>query len=418
MITNTTQPVTELGYFFSEVIMKKSIPILCVLFLLAVSACQAVPTASPQPSATPISSGAIATPEVGSTLPITIRYAKGFTLAYQGNYKILTVTQPWADAEQAFTYVLIPRGAEIPAEVGNALVIEVPVRSFVAMSTTYYPFLENIGKLDRLVAVDDATYIYNPIVREKAAMGEIAVVGGGMGGPSANVERLLELDPDVIMTSASGIPELDVHPKLQEVGLPVVINGDYLEQTPLGRAEWGIFIAAFFDQEQEASQQFDALVQRYEEVSALAANVQERVTVFTNTDYQGTWYVPAGESYAAILIKDAGADYLWADEPGTGALPLSFETVFERAKDADFWLNPGFAASLQDLLAMDARYAEFEAFQTGNVFNYNARVSEAGGMDYFESGVANPDVILKDLIKIFYPELLPEHTLFYYQQLK
>jgi len=255
-------------------------------------------------------------------------------------------------------------------------------------------------------------------VREKAASGEIAVVGGGMGGLSANIERLLELDPDVIMTSASGTPELDVYPKLEEVGLPVVINGDHLEQTPLGRAEWGIFIAAFFDLEQQASQQFDALVQRYEEVQALAAGVQERVTVFTNTDYQGTWYVPAGESYAAILLKDAGAEYLWADQPGTGALPLSFETVFEKAKDADFWLNPGFAASLQDLLAMDARYAEFKAFQTGQVFNYNAKVTDTGGMDYFESGVANPDVILKDLINIFYPELLPDYDLHYYQQLK
>jgi len=218
--------------------MKKSIPILCVLLLLVVSACQAAPTASPQPTTTIASSGGIATPEAIPQLPITIRYAKGFTLEYKGNYKILTVTQPWAGAEQAFTYVLIPRGAETPAGLGNAQVIEVPVRSFVAMSTTYYPFLENIGKLDALVAVDDATYIYNPSVREKAASGEIAIVGGGMGGPSANIERLLELDPDVIMTSASGIPELDVYPKLQEVGLPVVINGDYLEQTPLGRAEW------------------------------------------------------------------------------------------------------------------------------------------------------------------------------------
>lgn len=398
--------------------MKKTIPILCVLLLLVVSACQAMPTGSPQPSATPASSSGTATAEANAQLPITIRYATGFTLEYKGNYKILTVTQPWAGAEQAFTYVLIPRGEEPPAGLDDAQLIEVPVRSFVAMSTTYFPFLENIGKLDALVAVDDATYVYNPTVREKAASGEIAVVGGGMGGPSANIERLLELDPDVIMTSASGIPELDVYPKLEEVGLPVVINGDYLEQTPLGRAEWGIFIAAFFDLEQQASQQFDALVQRYEEVQGLAAGVQVRVTVFTNTDYQGTWYVPAGESYAAILLKDAGAEYLWADQPGTGALPLSFETVFERAKDADFWLNPGFAASLQDLLAMDARYAEFKAFQTGQVFNYNAKVTDTGGMDYFESGVANPDVILKDLIKIFYPELLPDYDLYYYQQLK
>ena len=388
--------------------MKKTTRLMLFLFIIVLSACSAAPAAQAP----------------AETMPATelrafpIRFAQHFTLEYGDGYKKLTVLQPWAGASEPLTYLLVPRGEAAPTDAGNALVIETPVRSFVAMSTTYFPFLENIGKLDALVAVDDATYVYNPTVREKAASGEIAVVGGGMGGPSANIESLLELDPDVIMTSASGIPELDVYPKLEEVGLPVVINGDYLEQTPLGRAEWGIFIAAFFDLEQQASQQFDALVQRYEEVQALAAGVQERVTVFTNTDFQGTWYVPAGESYAAILLKDAGAEYLWEDQPGTGALPLSFETVFEKAKDADFWLNPGFAASLQDLLAMDARYAEFKAFQTGQVFNYNAKVTDTGGMDYFESGVANPDVILKDLIKIFYPELLPEHTLFYYQQLK
>jgi len=156
-----------LGYFFSEVIMKKSIPILCVLLLLVVSACQAAPTASPQPTTTLASLGAIATPEASTTLPITIRYAKGFTLEYKDNYKILTVTQPWAGADQAFTYILIPRGSAIPSDGSDATVIEVPVRTFVAMSTTYYPFLEAIGKLDALVGIDDSTYVYNPTVPRK-----------------------------------------------------------------------------------------------------------------------------------------------------------------------------------------------------------------------------------------------------------
>ena len=384
--------------------MKKTTRLMLLLLVLVLSACAAQPG-----------------PSNSDTAPVLraypVRYAQHFTLEYGEGYKKLTVTQPWAGATEALVYFLIPRGSPAPKEAGSAQVIETPVRSFVAMSTTYFPFLEKLGKLDALVAVDDATYAFNPVVREKAASGAIALVGGGAGGGSVNVEKALELQPDLIMTSASGSPELDAHPKLLEAGLPVVINADYLEQSPLGRAEWGIFIAAFFDLEEQAVQDFDALAQRYEAAKALTEGLSDRVTVFTNTDYQGTWYVPGGESYAALLLKDAGARYIFEAQPGYGAAPLAFEAVFDAAKDADFWLNVGFASDLESLLAMDARYVEFKAFEQGSVCNYNARVTENGGSDYFESGVANPDIILEDLIRIFYPDLLPEHALYYYQQL-
>ncbi len=395
--------------------MKKIFALLIPTILLVFTACQPIQTPPPQvPEEKLFEPLANETP----TDKVQIRYAQNFTLEYQDGAKILTVLQPWAGAAETFTYVLIPRGSEKHASIENGMVIETPVRSFVSMSTTYFPFLEAIGKMDALVGVDDATYVYNETVRTRAEAGELTIVGGGAGGGSVNVEVLLDLDPDIIMTSASGSPEFDAHPKLLEAGLPVVINADYLEQSPLGRAEWGIFIAAFFDLEAQAMAQFDALVQRYEEVKLLAAGIEERVTVFTNTDYQGSWYMPGADSYAGILLRDAGADYLWADLPGSGANPLAFEVVFERAQDADFWINVGFPADLDSLLGLDSRYSDFEAFQTGSIYNYNLRTNANGGLDYYESGVANPDVVLKDLVNIFYPELLPDHTLYYYQQLR
>ena len=387
--------------------MKKSTRLLFFILVLVLSACSVAPAAQVP---------AIA--DADATLrSFPVRFAQHFTLEYGDNYKKLTVPQHWAGATEPLTYFLVPRGEAAPENTGDALVIETPVRSFVAMSTTYYPFLEKLGKLDALVAVDDATYAYNAQVRARASDGSLALVGGGAGGGSVNVEKLLELNPDLIMTSASGSPELDAHPKLLEAGLPVVINADYLEQSPLGRAEWGIFIAAVFDLEEQAAQDFEALAQRYNAAQKLTEALPEKVSVFTNTDYQGTWYVPGGESYAALLLKDAGARYIFAAQPGYGAAPLAFEAVYDAAKDADFWLNVGFAVDLDSLLAMDSRYAEFKAFAQGSVYNYNARVTEAGGSDYFESGVANPDIVLSDLIRIFYPELLPGHELYYYQQL-
>jgi iron complex transport system substrate-binding protein len=318
-------------------------------------------------------------------------------------------------ATESLGYALIPNGTQVDEELGNAVVIHTPIDSFVSLSSTYLPFLEQIGELNSLIAVDTADYIYNADVRLGVENGSVTTVGSG---PTIDVETVVELAPDVIMTSASGSADWDTHPVLEQAGLPVVINSDYLEQDPLGRAEWGKFIAAFYDKEAEADQVFDAMAARYEEAKASVAGQSEKVTVFVNTAYEGTWYMPGAESYAAILLSDAGADYLWNDLEGTGAMPIDFEVVVERAKDADFWLNVGFASDLASLAAMDPRYADFKAYQEGKVFNNNARITEMGGTDYFESGIANPDAVLRDLIAIFYPDLAGGHELYYYRQLQ
>lgn len=349
---------------------------------------------------------------------VKVDYARGFSIDYHNNYKILTVTQPWANAQEVFTYALVQCGTPVPENLGDTPVFMVPIRSIVTMSATYLPYLEQLGKLDTLVGVDDPTYIYNQVVQELATQGKLSVVGGGAVGGLASVETLIELAPDVIMASASGYADYDAHPKLLEAGLPVVINGDYIESTPLGRAEWGKFIAAFYNFEVEADAKFDEMVDRYLSLTNLTKDLAVKPTVFTNTDYQGSWYVPGGQSYAAILLQDAGADYLWSDIEDTGATPLSFEQVYEMATTADYWLNVGFASDLGSLLAMDERYADFNAINSNHVYNHVARVNESGGSDYFESGIANPDVILADLIRIFHPDLLPEYTLYYYMQLQ
>lgn len=405
--------------------MKKILTLLAVLIIIVLPACQVpaavvetepivseAPTADAPESTFPVEEATQVPAEVEQ---VSIDYAKNFTLEYKDGYKLLTVTLPWLGATESLGYALIPNGTQVDEELGNAVVIQTPIDSFVSLSSTYLPFLEQIGELNSLIAVDTADYIYNADVRLGVENGSVTTVGSG---PTIDVETVVELAPDVIMTSASGSADWDTHPVLEQAGLPVVINSDYLEQDPLGRAEWGKFIAAFYDKEAEADQVFDAMAARYEEAKASVAGQSEKVTVFVNTAYEGTWYMPGGESYAAILLSDAGADYLWNDLEGTGAMPIDFEVVVERAKDADFWLNVGFASDLASLAAMDPRYADFKAYQEGKVFNNNARITEMGGTDYFESGTANPDAVLRDLIAIFYPDLAGGHELYYYRQLQ
>ncbi|MCP4418650.1 MAG: ABC transporter substrate-binding protein [Chloroflexi bacterium] len=339
-------------------------------------------------------------------------HAEGFTIEYFNNYKVVTVTAPWTGAEEAATYILVQCGTPAPSGFDDAIQIEVPISSIVSMSTTYLPYIEMFGWMNSLVAVDSAAYAYNVSVHTKLDAGELVELGSG---PTVDVEAALELAPDVIMTSASGSPDYDTHPKLEEVGLTVVLNADYLDITPLGRAEWGKFIAAFYNDEALAEGWFDTVTAEYDAFATLTADLSTRPTVFANTPYEGTWYMPGGQSYTAQFLNAAGADYLWGGDESTNTLFLDFESVFDQAVDAEYWLNLGFVFSLADLEASDERYADFAAFQSGAVYNYDLRTNEFGGNDFFESAAANPQLILADLIKIFHPDLVPDHTFVYYR---
>ncbi|GJQ34944.1 MAG: ABC transporter substrate-binding protein [Anaerolineaceae bacterium] len=345
----------------------------------------------------------------------TLTHTDGFSVEYFNNYKVVTVKTPYPGAAESIQYVLVQCGTPAPEGFLDEQIINIPVQTVVIMSTSYLPFLDELGLLDRLVGLDDATYVSNPAVLKMAEEGKLAMIGYGSG---VNVEQALELSPELILTYGSGAPDYDAHPVLIEAGLKTVVNAEWLETTPLGRTEWGKFIAVFFNKEADAQALFAKTVERYSEYAAVVASATERPTVFTASDYQGIWSMPGGNSFAAAFFKDAGADYLWADDTSTGSLPLAFEAVFEKAQGAEYWVNVGYFFTLDDLLAADARYADFNAYQSGNIWNNDARISPNGGNDYYESAVAHPELVLADLIKIFHPELLPDHELVYYRQLK
>jgi iron complex transport system substrate-binding protein len=304
-----------------------------------------------------------------------VTHADGFTIEYFNNYKVVTVAAPWLGAEDSATYLLVQCGTPAPEGFDEAVTIEVPIDSFVSMSTTYLPYLDAFGKLDTVVGVDSGAFAYNPNVREMLDAGELVELGSGS---TVNVEAALELDPDVIMTSASGSADFDTHPKLEVVGLTVVLNADYLDVTPLGRAEWGKFIATFYNEEAQAEALFNNVVTEYAALTEQTAGLTERPTVFANTPFEGTWYMPGGQSYTAQFFDAAGADYLWSDDESTSTLFLDFESVFDRAADGDYWLNLGFVSTLADLEATDERFADFAAFQNGNVYKSPAPRARGG----------------------------------------
>ncbi|MEO1430371.1 MAG: ABC transporter substrate-binding protein [Cyanobacteria bacterium J06633_8] len=343
----------------------------------------------------------------------TINYANGFTVEYKNNYKVVTVKNPWRDAKTSFKYVLVNCGTPAPEGFKETEIITVPVNTVASLSTTHLPHLAKLELVDKLVGVSNLKIVNTPEVVEKIKADKIAELGNN----NVNVERLLELNPDLVTTYGTGNPQTDNYGKLLEAGLKVAINAEYMESTPLGRSEWLKFTALFFNREEKAEKIFSQISKNYQEITAKTKAIKKRPKVFTGFNFKGTWYVPGCQSYPAKYLADAGAELLCIGN-SSGSVPSSFEYVFERAVSADYWLNVSQSwQNLEDAIREDNRYGDFQAVKKGNVYNNNARLNENGGNDYWEGGISNPDVILADLIKIFHPELLPSHQLFFYQKL-
>jgi iron complex transport system substrate-binding protein len=346
---------------------------------------------------------------------IQITHATGLAVEYHHNYKIVTVKNPWQNAKTNFQYVLVQCGTPPPPGFNQAQIITVPINSIVTLSTTHLPHLAKLGVVDKLIAVSNNKQVNTSEVVERINVGKIVEVGSNN---NVDIERLLELNPDLVTTFGTGNSQTDSYSKLTEVGLKVGINAEYMEDTALGRSEWLKFTALFFNQEEQAEKIFQDIANKYEKIAQTAKSVSNRPTVFVGFNFKGTWYMPGGNSYVAKYLADAGGNYLWSDDKSFGSLPLSVEFVVERASNADYWLNFSQAwQSVQDLLAEDNRYGDFQAVRNGNLYNNNTRVNDSGGNDYWEGGISNPDIVLSDLIKILHPQILPDHRLFYYRRL-
>ena len=133
--------------------------------------------------------------------------------------------------------------------------------------------------------------------------------------------------------------------------------------------------------------------------------------------YSDTWYLPGGKNYASKLLTDAGFDYIWKEDTTAGFLTLSYESVLDRANQADFWIGPSNYKSLSEMKKANERYSFFRPYETGKVYSYNKRIGANGGSEFLELGYLRPDLILKDLVKIGHPDLLPNHELFFYFKL-
>lgn len=350
------------------------------------------------------------------------RHASGFEIraAHESKSSLLRIFNPWQGATGFEQQVFVARNDETAPEGFSGMVIKAPVRRVVCMSSSHVAMLDAIGQIKRIVGISGVDYIVNEYVASHRRCGEIRDVGYDA---NVNFELIASMKSDVVLIYGVNGENRQLTSKLDEIGVPYIYIGDYIEESPLGKAEWMRVVGELCDCGLRADSTFSAVEERYVSLKGKIADhlakEESRPNILLNTPYRDTWFVPSPRSYMVRLIEDAGGRTYSAGNVTTASQPIDIEQAYLLATQADVWLNVGFCTSLAEFKAQNPRFAGVECVAKGRVYNNNARCTEIGGSDFWESGVVNPDKILRDLISIIHPDVaVAGEELYYYHQLR
>lgn len=344
----------------------------------------------------------------------TVRYAKGFSIENYLGYSVVTVKNPWPKATKTYKYILKEENGMIPDSLKQNPIISIPIKKIVVTSTTHIPSLEMLGEESTLVGFPNLNYISSEKVRALVDAKKVKELGNNQ---SLNIEVLLDLQPDIIVGYGIDNNNASLN-NVQKSGLKVMLNGDWNEETPLGKAEWIKFFGALYGKQKEAGELFKKIEKDFLNTIDIAKLATTTPTILAGDMFEDRWYLPKGTSWGSLMLKEAKSNYLWRETTGTGSLSLSFETVFERAKNADIWITSGQFSTLKQMSDSNAHYAQFDAFKTKNVYSFSSKKGKTGGILYYELAPNRPDLVLKDIVKILHPELLVGYEPFFFKKLK
>ena len=342
----------------------------------------------------------------------TPEYAAGFKILGATNVQstLIQVFNPWQGAKEVEMSYFISRNGEQAPTGFTGPTIPAGAKRIVCMSSSYNAMLDALGQQNRIVALSGIDYVTNPyILAHKDSIKDM--------GPEMNYELLLGLKPDIVLLYGIGDAQTAITDKLKELSIPYIYMGEYLEESPLGKAEWMVVLSELTDSREKGIEIFSEIPKRYLSLKALTESVGQCPTVMFNTPWNDSWVMPSTKSYMAQLVADAGAEYIYKENSSNSSTSIGLETAYGLIQKADYWINVGSATSLDELKTVNPKFADAKAVRERTVYNNNLRLTPTGGNDYWESAVIRPDVVLRDLIHIFHPELVPD-SLYYYRHLE
>ncbi len=346
---------------------------------------------------------------------IILKYAKGFKIDKIDTYKLITVFNPWSGANNIeYQYLLIDKDDKLPDYANEYTVIRTPIEKVVCLSTTHVAFIDILNRIESIVGVSGTDFTNNKELRKNIENKSVFDVGYDS---NLNYELIVGMKPDLVITYGIGGEIAGYNQRLKDLGINAVMNAEYLEDHPLGKLEWIKFIAAFYNMDDEANLYFDLVEKEYIALLDITKDIENKPKVLIGLPYKDSWYVPGGKSYLAKMVKDAGGEYIWKENDSRESQPFNTESIFVKAAEAEIWIHTGNSNSKNDILKVDERFKNFKPFNKSLIYNNNLIMNQFGGNDYWETGLVQPNIVLKDMIKIFHPDLLKDHDLVYYKQI-
>ena len=353
--------------------------------------------------------------KVESTNKTTIKYAKGFDIVEKNGNKKLIIKSAYKGFNEIYEYTVYKKSLSKNLNNLDKKIIQVPVKEIIVTSTTHIPMVELLEEEKSIVGFPFSRYVSSEKTRQLIDLGKIKEIGKEN---DLNTEILLDLQPELIVGYSVSSADKSLS-TIQKSGINVIYNGDWLEETPLGRAEWIKFFGVLFDKEQLADSIFNVIENNYLEAKKIALKSTKQQTVLSGAIMsKDIWNLPAGDSFVAQFLEDANVNYLWKNTKGKGSLSLSFESVFEKGINADYWIAPGYFSSKEQMLSSNKLYEKFNAFKEDKIYSPSIKKGKTGGIIYYELSPTRPDLVLKDIIKITNPELLPNYKFTFFEKMK
>lgn len=338
---------------------------------------------------------------------IHFEYASNIKVLKNKDFTQVELRNPWDTLKTLQTYILVNKNKPVTNNLPKGTVIKTPLRRSVVYSSVHCALLDELDAIESISGVCDLEYINHNRIKELCDNGHIADCGSSM---NPDIEKIIDLNADAVLLSP--FENSGGYGRIESIGIPIIECADYMETSPLGRAEWIKFYGMLMGKEKEADSLFNNIEEQYQTLKAKTQNVEYRPTVISELKYSSAWYVPGGQSTMARLINDAGANYIFSYTKGSGSIPLSFETVLDKGQKADFWLikyNQNTDKTYSELENYYSPYKNFDAWKNKRIFGCNTSY-----VNYYEETPFHPESLLRDLIIVFHPELMNNEATKYF----
>ena len=342
---------------------------------------------------------------------VEFRYAENIRILKFKNYAKVELRNPWNTLKTLHTYILTDRNNAKSSNLPEGTIVRTPLENAIVYSSVHNSLIAEIGGIESIAGVCDIQYIKHPQIKAMYEKGVITDCGSSM---SPDIEKIIDLNADAVLLSP--FENSGGYGRIESIGVPIIECADYMETSPLGRAEWMKFYGLLTGKEQEADSLFRSIEKEYLSLKQIAKDVTNRPTVISELKYSSAWYVPGGKSTTAKMIDDAGADYIFSYTTESGSVPMSFETVLDKGQKADFWLikyNQKQDKTYSELKNDYSPYTNFDAWKNKRIFGCNTSY-----VNFYEETPLHPETLLRDLIIIFHPEIMKNEKTQYYTELK